>query len=214
MPGIGRFPVRNRYIVRSRISEARFRRFARCVAADLTVVPIAQLTGLNRNTVNRLLACLRERRPRRANSNDPAADMLSSTRATSAGAGSGAGRAEAPAANHRLRHLQAARQSVAPRSLRAAPNPRSPRRSAARSTSARSSTPTNSRATTAWWTWGTRSICGSITPAASSTADASGATTSTASRASGDTPRPAWPASAASTPTRSPDLLSGTANRD
>jgi transposase-like protein len=31
------------------------------VAADLTAVQIAQLTGLNRNTVNRLLACLRER---------------------------------------------------------------------------------------------------------------------------------------------------------
>lgn len=53
--------MRNRYIVRSRISEARFRRFLRCVAADLTAVQIAQLTGLNRNTVNRLLACLRLR---------------------------------------------------------------------------------------------------------------------------------------------------------
>lgn len=53
--------MRNRSVVRSRISEATFRRFARCVAADLTAVQIAQLTGLNRNTVNRLLACLRER---------------------------------------------------------------------------------------------------------------------------------------------------------
>lgn len=33
----------------------------RHVAADLTAVQIAQLTGLNRNTVNRLLGCLRER---------------------------------------------------------------------------------------------------------------------------------------------------------
>jgi transposase-like protein len=31
------------------------------VAADLTAVQIAQLTGLNRNTVNRFLTCLRER---------------------------------------------------------------------------------------------------------------------------------------------------------
>ena len=53
--------MRNRYVVRSRISEATFRRFLRHVAADLTAVQIAQLTGLNRNTVNRLLACLRER---------------------------------------------------------------------------------------------------------------------------------------------------------
>jgi transposase len=53
--------VRNRYVVRSRISEAVFRRFLRHVAVDLTAVQIAQLTGLNRSTANRLLACLRER---------------------------------------------------------------------------------------------------------------------------------------------------------
>jgi transposase-like protein len=53
--------VRNRYVVRSRISEASFRRFLRHVAADLTAVQIARLTGLNRNTVNRLLGGLRER---------------------------------------------------------------------------------------------------------------------------------------------------------
>ncbi|MBC7833597.1 MAG: IS1595 family transposase [Phycisphaerales bacterium] len=53
--------VKNRYVVRSRISEAAFRRFLRHVAADLTAVQITQLTGLNRNTVNRLLACLRLR---------------------------------------------------------------------------------------------------------------------------------------------------------
>ena len=53
--------MRNRYVVRSRVSEAVFRKFLRHVAADLTAVQIAQLTGLNRNTVNRLLACLRER---------------------------------------------------------------------------------------------------------------------------------------------------------
>lgn len=38
--GIGCFSVQNRYVVRSRISEARFRRFLRCVAADLTAVQI------------------------------------------------------------------------------------------------------------------------------------------------------------------------------
>jgi transposase-like protein len=53
--------VKNRYVVRSRISEAVFRRFLRHVAADLTAVQITRLTGLNRNTVNRLLACLRVR---------------------------------------------------------------------------------------------------------------------------------------------------------
>jgi transposase-like protein len=53
--------VRNRYVHRSRISEATFRRFLRHVAADLTAVQIAALTGLNRNTVNRLLGALRLR---------------------------------------------------------------------------------------------------------------------------------------------------------
>jgi len=53
--------VKNRYVARSRISEAVFRRFLRHVAADLTAVQIARLTGLNRNTVNRLLAGVRER---------------------------------------------------------------------------------------------------------------------------------------------------------
>lgn len=53
--------MKNRYVIRARISERVFRRFLRHVAADLTAVQIAQLTGLNRNSVNRLLACLRER---------------------------------------------------------------------------------------------------------------------------------------------------------
>ncbi|MBC7834299.1 MAG: hypothetical protein H7Y88_04260 [Phycisphaerales bacterium] len=42
--------MKNRYVVRSRISEAAFRRFLRHVAADLTAVQITQLTGLNRST--------------------------------------------------------------------------------------------------------------------------------------------------------------------
>jgi hypothetical protein len=49
--------VQSRYAIRSRLPEQQFRRFLRHVAADLTV-QIAQLTCLNRNTVNRLLACL------------------------------------------------------------------------------------------------------------------------------------------------------------
>ena len=53
--------MRNRYVARSRVSEATFRKFLRLVAADLTAVQITQLTGLNRNAVNRLFGCLRER---------------------------------------------------------------------------------------------------------------------------------------------------------
>lgn len=48
--------MRNRYVIRARISEKAFRRFLRHVAADLTAVQVAALTGLNRNTINRLLA--------------------------------------------------------------------------------------------------------------------------------------------------------------
>ncbi len=51
----------NRYLRRARVSEHVSRRFLRHVAADLTAVQIAALTGLNRNAVNRLLALLRLR---------------------------------------------------------------------------------------------------------------------------------------------------------
>jgi transposase len=53
--------VRNRYVVRAQVSEAVIRPLLRHVAADLPAVQIARLTGLNRNTVNRLLAWLHER---------------------------------------------------------------------------------------------------------------------------------------------------------
>ncbi len=51
----------DRYVRRARISEHVFRRSLRHVAADLTAVQIAALTGLNRNAVDRPLALLRLR---------------------------------------------------------------------------------------------------------------------------------------------------------
>lgn len=63
--------MRNCDVVRARISEAVFRRFLRHVAADLTAVQVSQLTGLNRNTVNRLLACLRLRMAEACESDSP-----------------------------------------------------------------------------------------------------------------------------------------------
>ena len=51
--------MKNRYLIRARISAALFRRFLRHVVA--TAVQVAQLTGINRNTVNRLLRALRRR---------------------------------------------------------------------------------------------------------------------------------------------------------
>ena len=53
--------MKNRYAWRSRISEVKTRELVRCFAADLTALQTAQLTGLNRNTVNRFYRALRER---------------------------------------------------------------------------------------------------------------------------------------------------------
>jgi hypothetical protein len=51
----------NRYVKRSKITEARFRELVRYFALDLDAHKIAALTRLNRNTVNRYLLRIRER---------------------------------------------------------------------------------------------------------------------------------------------------------
>ncbi len=53
--------MKNKYARRSRISEAKTRQIVRFFAADLTAAQTAELTGLNRNTVNRFYRALRER---------------------------------------------------------------------------------------------------------------------------------------------------------
>ena len=53
--------MRNKYSKRARISEAKIREVVRYVAADLTALQAAALSGLNRNTVNRLYRGVRER---------------------------------------------------------------------------------------------------------------------------------------------------------
>lgn len=53
--------MKNRYSRRSRISEAKIREIVRCFAADLTALQTAELSGVNRNTINRLYLGLRER---------------------------------------------------------------------------------------------------------------------------------------------------------
>jgi len=53
--------MKNRYAHRSRISEKKIREIVRYFAADLTALQSAQLSGLNRNTVNRFYRALRER---------------------------------------------------------------------------------------------------------------------------------------------------------
>jgi len=51
----------NKYIKRSRISEAKFREVVRYFSLDLDAHKIAFLTGLKRNTVNRYLLLIRKR---------------------------------------------------------------------------------------------------------------------------------------------------------
>jgi hypothetical protein len=51
----------NKYIKRARITEAKFRELLRYFCLDLTAVQITELSGLNRNTVNRYLGEIRKK---------------------------------------------------------------------------------------------------------------------------------------------------------
>ena len=51
----------NRYASRSKITEAKFRQLVKLFALDLDASQIAQISNLNRNTVNRYLAEIRKR---------------------------------------------------------------------------------------------------------------------------------------------------------
>ena len=52
---------KNKFSCRSKISAAKVRQIVKLFAIDLTATQIAQVTGLNRNTVNRYLTAFRER---------------------------------------------------------------------------------------------------------------------------------------------------------
>ena len=51
--------MKNKYLERSRISEKKFREFVKLFAMDLEGLKIAELSGLNRNTVNRFAKQIR-----------------------------------------------------------------------------------------------------------------------------------------------------------
>ena len=51
----------NRYVFRSRISEAKFREILLLFCVDLTSSQISELSGLSRNTINKLLKAIRVR---------------------------------------------------------------------------------------------------------------------------------------------------------
>lgn len=53
--------MNNKYVNRAKISEAKFRELVRFFSIDLTAIQIAELTGLNRNTVNRYLTEIRRK---------------------------------------------------------------------------------------------------------------------------------------------------------
>jgi transposase-like protein len=54
-------PRKNKYINRSRVTEAKFRELVKFFSLDLSAQQIAILTKLNRNTVNRYLKLIRKR---------------------------------------------------------------------------------------------------------------------------------------------------------
>ena len=53
--------MNNKYVNRAKISEAKFRELVRFFSLDLTAIQIAEITGLNRNTVNRYLTEIRRK---------------------------------------------------------------------------------------------------------------------------------------------------------
>lgn len=64
--------MKNRYVNRAKISEAKFRDLVRFFALDLTASQIAEITGLNRNTVNRYLTEIRKKITRHCELTNPA----------------------------------------------------------------------------------------------------------------------------------------------
>lgn len=53
--------MKNKYFIRSRISEKKFRQIIKLFSLDLTALQIASLTQVNRNTINSILKKLREK---------------------------------------------------------------------------------------------------------------------------------------------------------
>lgn len=63
--------MNNKYVNRSKISEAKFRELVKLFSLDLTAKQISELTDLNRNTVNRYLSGIRVRVAEHCNKIDP-----------------------------------------------------------------------------------------------------------------------------------------------
>lgn len=76
--------MKNKYAYRSRISEAKIRQFVKLFAVDLTASQIAELSGVNRNTVNRHVTAFRERIARYCEAESPVKVKSKSMKVTSA----------------------------------------------------------------------------------------------------------------------------------
>ena len=63
--------MKNKYVLRARISEAKFRELVRLFALDLEANKVAALTRLNRNTINRYLFLIRQRIAERCEQESP-----------------------------------------------------------------------------------------------------------------------------------------------
>jgi len=67
--------MNNKYVNRSKISERKFRELLRFFSVDLTATQISDLTGLNRNTVNRYLTEIRSKIARYCMASSPLDDL-------------------------------------------------------------------------------------------------------------------------------------------
>ena len=52
-------PMKNKYIIRSRISEKKFREILKYFAEDIEATKIANLTGISRISINKILKSIR-----------------------------------------------------------------------------------------------------------------------------------------------------------
>lgn len=52
-------PMKNKYIIRSRISEKKFREILKYFAQDIEATKIANLTGISRISINKILKSIR-----------------------------------------------------------------------------------------------------------------------------------------------------------
>ena len=183
--------VKNRYSKRARVSERQIRALVRCFAADLTALQTAQLSGLNRNTVNRLYRGLRDRLQAACEAQRPLFGVVEVDESWFGARNIRGKRGRGAYGKTIVFGIFERAGQVSPRSCQTAPEPPCKALSGGVSMSLPSSTPMAGAATTAWSTSAT-ATCASTTETTSSPR---ARCTSTASKASGASPRSGSPSS-------------------